>query len=599
MRSLFAWMALVVFSATALAQVGGKGKVSAELNVSALQPGQQAVVAVVLKLGPGLHAQSHTPLESYLIPYTVKLDTSAQLQALDPIYPAPMLKTYPMLGNLSVYEGEIVTYVPVQVKSDAQLGELKISGTVTYQVCNDRMCFAPQNSPWQVITKIVTAGQKIAPGNAELFKNFNPAVFAAMKQTSQPATMPAQPAVEQGGFNVLGLHIGEHSYFLAFIAALFIGVIFNIMPCVLPIVPLKAMGFYQVAQFNRAKSLLLGAIFSLGIVAAFGVLAVLVVGLRWLDWGKLFSYPAFSLTIVVVLLALALQTFGVFEVVLPQGVYRLTPTHETLLGNFLFGIFTAVLSTPCTFGMFLGLLIWASAQPSVIGVAVLMMTGVGMALPYLILSAFPAMAQRLPRAGPWADLVKQMMGFLLVATAVYFLRPALPTAWQGVNIFWVIFVVIAASGIFLIGRTLAITHRPVPIAIAILIALGIVTPALAITRKLTYVPIQWQPSSPQTLQQAEARNQIVLIDFTAVWCGNCQALEATVFTDKQVVHSLHDHNVLTLRADLSASDAPGWTLLRQLNPVGAIPLTVIYEDGKPRQLAGLYSRSDLLEIVGQ
>jgi thiol:disulfide interchange protein len=116
---------------------------------------------------------------------------------------------------------------------------------------------------------------------------------------------------------------------------------------------------------------------------------------------------------------------------------------------------------------------------------------------------------------------------------------------------------------------------------------------------LTYVPIQWQPSSPQTLQQAEARNQIVLIDFTAVWCGNCQALEATVFTDKQVVHSLHDHNVLTLRADLSASDAPGWTLLRQLNPVGAIPLTVIYEDGKPRQLAGLYSRSDLLEIVGQ
>ena len=87
--------------------------------------------------------------------------------------------------------------------------------------------------------------------------------------------------------------IGEKSYLPAFIAALLIGLIFNIMPCVLPIVPLKAMGFYQVAQQNRARSLLLGAIFSSGIVAEFGVLAIFVLTLRWLDWGKLYSYPAF------------------------------------------------------------------------------------------------------------------------------------------------------------------------------------------------------------------------------------------------------------------------------------------------------------------
>lgn len=588
-RISFLLLVLLLVVNTALAQKAGEGAVSAALNIEPLQAGQQAVVAVVLDVGMGLHAQSHTPLESYLIPLEVKTNANTAIDVSAPIYPVAKIVQYPMLGKLSVYVGRAIVYVPVQVKGDAKTGPVKISGTIRYQICNDRACFAPQDHAWEIQTNIVAAGQAIHPANTELFKDFNPAEITRTSVAAAPASSPE--------FNVLGMRIGSRSYLPAFLAAILIGVIFNVMPCVLPIVPLKAMGFYQVAQQNRLRSMLLGTVFSAGIVATFAVLAIFVLTLRWLDWGKLYSYPAFTLAIVVILIVLAVQTFGLFAVILPQGIYRHAPSHQTIIGNFLFGAFTAILSTPCTFGMFLGLLIWASAQASVVGVAVLMMAGVGMALPYWVLSAFPALARRLPRAGPWAELVKQMMAFLLIATAIYFGRSLLPENWRGVNFWWAIFAVVAASGLFLVVRTVSISRRPVAIAVAVIVALGIVVPALAITQRLTYVPIDWRPFTEGQLQTAVAANRPVVVDFTATWCGNCQALEATVFIDPEIVKAVREKNVLALRADLTAADAPGWKLLRELNPVGAIPLTVVYENGKPTQLAGLYSRGDLLQAL--
>lgn len=590
-------LVLLYSAALVLAQPMGQGRVSASANFDAAQTGQQAAVAVVLDVGFGMHAQSHTPLAPNLIPLNVSVDPNSAVDFGSAIYPPAKIVFYPMLGKLSVYTGQVVVYVPIRIKPTAAIGDLKISGTISYQICNDSACFPPVNAPWGATIKTVPSGQAVQTSHQELFKDFDPRAFAAMGQTVT-ITQPIPQQASDVGVSIFGFHIAANSYWAIFAAALFIGIIFNMMPCVLPIVPLKAMGFYQVAQFNRAKSLLLGAVFSMGIVAAFAVLAILVVGLRWLDWGKLFSYSAFSVAIVIILLVLALQTFGVFEVVLPAGIYQVAPSHETLLGNFLFGILTAVLSTPCTFGMFAELLIWASAQPVVIGVAALMVAGVGMALPYLILAAFPAMAQRLPRAGPWAELVKQMMGFLLIATAVYFSRTFLPAGWRGANIWWAIFAVIVGSAIFLIVRTITITRKPAGIFLAVIIAVLIVAPAWAVTLRLTYAPIAWQPYSSAALADAQRNGQPVLIDFTATWCFNCQALEAHVLNSNDVVHTIRKDNILPLRADLTDVNAPGWQLLRQLNPIGAIPLTVIYLPHQPpKQLAGLYSQQDLLTLL--
>jgi thiol:disulfide interchange protein len=291
----------------------------------------------------------------------------------------------------------------------------------------------------------------------------------------------------------------------------------------------------------------------------------------------------------------------VFNVLLPTGVYNFTPRHDTYTGNFLFGILTAILSTPCTFGMFLGLLIWAVVQPAWIGTSLVMTVGLGMALPYFILSALPEIARKLPRSGPWNETIKQMMGFLLLASAVYFGRRFYASFITDSIFWWLMFAIIAAAGVFLVIKTLSITRRPVAIGIAAFVAALIIAPSLWATLRLTYVPIKWQPYTAEALADARAAGRPVLVKFTAAWCGNCQALEATVFVQDSVVQTVEANNVLMLKADLTDERAPGWSLLTTLNPVGAIPFTAIYlpQADEPLRLSGIYSTQDLLNALHQ
>jgi thiol:disulfide interchange protein DsbD len=589
---------LTLLCVASAARAQDRTSLRADLNVSALQPGQQAVLAVVVDVADGFHAQSRTPLDSAFIPFDVTVAPAAGLTIFDPIYPKGYVEEYPALGKLDIYSGRVIVYVPIQVKPDASVGQLKLTGTATFQICDDRQCFAPESPVFEISTQVVAAGTPVSPNAPALFAGFDPAVFASLLSGKAPAGNAPVTSIELFGRRI---DLGRDAYGIAFPFALLVGVLFNVMPCVLPIVPLKAMGFYQAAQQHRGRSLALGAVFSLGIIATFGALALLVVVFRVFAWGELFGNAWFAGAIVIILLLMALGTFGFFSVALPTGVYRFTPSHETYVGNFLFGILTAILSTPCTFGMFLGLLVWAAAQPAALGTALVMTVGLGMAVPYFILAAVPELARRFPRTGPWAEIIKQMMGFLLLATAIYFGRRFLPDSLHDSGFWWMLFAVVAASGVFLIIRTLQFTRRTGPIVAAVAVALLIVAPSLAVTLRLTYVPINWQKYSPEALAAARATGKPVLVKFTADWCGNCQAIEATVYVDDRTVATVRDTGVVMLKADLTRRDAIGWPLLKDLFPVGAIPFTAVYLPGeaKPHTLAGIYSTQDLLEVLGQ
>jgi thiol:disulfide interchange protein len=569
---LLALLMLLLSATTSLAQPKSHAKLSTSLNPAEVQQGQDAQIQIVVDIDEGLHAQSNKPLSDNLIPFEVKLDANDALTVGDAIFPEPEIHDYPALGKLRVYTGRVIVKVPINVKASTPPGPLKISGRAIYQICNDKMCFQPERPKFTIDATVIVPTAPVAASRVK----------------------PTAAATK-----IFGLDLTNDAYLLAFAGAFIVGIIFNVMPCVLPVVPLKAVGFYEVSQHNRAKSLALGATFSFGLIASFAVLGLLVVGLRVLNWGELFQQLWFRGAIIVILLAMAVSTFGVFTVNAPTAIYRWTPRHDTYVGNFLFGILTAALSTPCTFGMFVGILTWALTQPSWIGMSLITMVGVGMAFPYFLLSAVPEVARRLPRTGPWAELVKQMMAFLLLATAVYFARPFIDRLLSSDVFWWLLFAIVASAAIYLVVRTFQFARQLTPRLVAIAIALGLFVPALVTAQKLTYHPHNWVPFSEQAVAQARESGKPVLIEFTADWCGNCHYVEAFVLNNRKVVATLKDHQVVMIKADVTNGDEPAIPLLGELNPAGAIPLTAIYAPGKPEPvlLNGIYSTEDLQRAV--
>ena len=578
------------------------GELSAALNTTTLQPGQQAVIAVVFDVKEGFHAQSHTPSSTDYIPFEVKLDADPAITAYEPIYPKGEDHEYGQLGKLNAYTGKVIVYVPVDVKANITAGEIKLNGTVSYQACDNNVCYAPQKPRFTITTKIVAVGEASTLNQPELFKDFDPKTIAKRAPATQSNNVKTETPLSR--WTIFGHPIGGDSYVLAFGTAILIGIIFNVMPCVLPVLPLKAVGFYETSKHHRGKSILFGLMFSLGIIATFGVLALLVlpvttgIGGGATNWGQWFSKPWFVWPVVVVLIIMGLGMFGLFTFRLPMGVYSIEPKHDSYVGNFLFGILTAILSTPCVGPLFPGLLAWAAAQAAsggrFIGVGVVVMVGVGMALPYLILSATPELARKLPRTGPWSELVKQFMGFLLFGVAAYFAGQRLIS---GNGFLWIVFVVAVAGSLFLLVRTAQLMPRAIPIGVSFLIGLCLSGGTFAVARVLNRGT--WTPYTTTALDQARAEKRTVMVEFTAKWCANCQYVEATVFHDETVEAALTKRNVVLLRADLTTEDAPGWDLLRKLNPSGGIPLTALYspKQDAPALLASIYTKQTLIDTL--
>ena len=278
--------------------------------------------------------------------------------------------------------------------------------------------------------------------------------------------------------------------------------------------PLKAIGFYEVSQHRRGRTLLLGVFFSLGMIGIFALLAVLLLAGKALlgrqfSWGQQFSYPWFVWSMAVLLAVLGFGLLGAFSVRLPTSVYGLSFRHDTLTGNFLWGGLTAVLSTPCTAPLFPPLLGWALGQSLAVGMLSIVTVGVGMSLPYLILSAVPELARRFPRVGPGAELIKQMMGFLLLSTAAFLVGVRLlgePNQW------WLVLSVIGIACGFLIIKTTQIAKTRMAIVITAAIAIVLFASCTAEAVRLTRRGI-WTDYTPELLASAQANDRTVIIDF--------------------------------------------------------------------------------------
>ena len=393
------------------------------------------------------------------------------------------------------------------------------------------------------------------------------------------------------------------------------GIILNLMPCVLPVISLKIFGFIQQAGQSRQRILRSGLAFTAGIFAWFGALAVLLIVLkaagREVTWGGFqFTNAYFVLALSVVVLVFALNLFGVFEISLPQTAARgLVGATERKgdAGSFFQGVFATVLATPCT-APFLGTALgFAFAQSPMVILSMFIAIAAGMSAPYLLLSAQPAWLRFLPKPGPWMLHVKQFMGFLLLATLLFLLyvlgaQRGLEGAIWASCFLLIISIACWMKGAFIVpgasakARAIAVVTMSILLVVSGVYFIGEKFSSAKIATMDSQLAGDWQPFTPERLQNELGQGHAVFVDFTAAWCLTCKFNEKSVLESAAVRDAFQRRGVVKLKADWTNGDPVITKLLQQFGRPG-VPLYVLYpgKSEEPIVFPELLTKSIILD----
>jgi thiol:disulfide interchange protein DsbD len=390
--------------------------------------------------------------------------------------------------------------------------------------------------------------------------------------------------------------------------ALLAGFILNFMPCVLPVVSLKVLGFVEQSQESGRRVAFMGLSFAAGIFAVFLVLAALA-SFAGYNWGELFQKQSFLITMIGLVFAMSLSLFGVFQLPIPHFATNTTETSAQRSGyleSFYKGTLATFLATPCSGPLLGGAMAWTLRQPPTQIFTVFSCLGLGMAAPYVVMSFFPNTLHWLPRPGNWLIHFERLMGFALLATVIYLLTVLPEQMTVGV----LLFCFFLAIGFYIWGKMTTLsdsTRRRLIVRLTAVIVMVVggwvsldLVPSMARNVELVSEKSQqWQPYTDKKLLEAAMENRWVVVDFTAEWCPNCLLVEKTVLQNRTVVETFRKHDALLLRADLTMENPPAKRLLQKMGS-RSIPFLALFPPGenywKPYFLRDLYRVKDVLGV---
>lgn len=560
----------------------------------AAAPGEAVDLAVVLDIPERHHVNANPVGAETFIPTTLEpVDVPAGFTLSTPVYPEGEAYDADYGGpveTIRIYEDRAPLFVTLTVGSDVEPGEYPFVFQVRWQMCDDQICYMPESEQVTATLEVVDAGGETQATHADLF-----------------AEMPAAPAT--GGLNMalfgLDFTIDPTQLWLVLLLAVIGGFLLNLTPCVLPLIPIKIMGLAAHAGGSRLRTLWLGVVLSVGVVAFWLGLGVIISGVSgFTAANQLFQYPAFTITVGAIIGIMGLGMLGLFTARLPNWVYRINPSQDTVHGAFGFGVMIAVLSTPCTAPFMGAAAAWSTTQGPAVTLVTFATIGLGMALPYLILSAWPQLVERMPRTGAASELIKQVMGLLILAAAAYFLGTGLsgllvsPPDPPGNGYWWAVGLFIAAAGAWLAYRTLRVATTTPPRVIFAGIGAALILVAATIGFAFTDDgPIDWTYYTPERLERALADEKVVVMDFTAAWCLNCIALEQTQLRQRRVVEQLNSDDVVAIKVDLTGNNPVGNAKLAEVGR-SMIPLLIVYgPDGSIVFESDAYRAQQVLEAI--
>jgi len=429
------------------------------------------------------------------------------------------------------------------------------------------------------------------------------------KAMNVAASVGTAPLASVGGSTEsrVGESVGGSTW--AALAFAFIGgVLLNLMPCVFPVLGIKVMGFVRHAHGDERAMRMQGLVFCAGVVLSFLLLAGLMLLLRagglQLGWGFQLQSPVFVTLLAALFFVLALNLSGVFE----WGAFAQSMTSNvSARGRYadalLSGVLATAVATPCT-APFMGAAVgFTISQDSLHSLAVFATIGLGMGVPVLLLSYFPAALKRLPRPGPWMETFKQVLAFPLYATVAWLTWVLGAQAGNDAVLALLAGLVLVALGAWMQGRAANASGIWRSTLAAIFVAVGILV-AVPSSPNEREVPMAkdetWQDWSPEKVRTLVASGRPVFVDFTAAWCVTCQVNKRVALYNIQVAKAFAARDVVTLKADWTRQDPRITAALASLGR-NAVPVYAFYVPGEtePRLLPEVLTPSLVLDEINR
>ena len=563
------------------------------MNYSAGAVQKGSSVTITITIPENWHVNANVAADEFLKPSSIEI-AAMGIKFGEPKWPEP-IKEYSEALDLEnlVFKGEFQVVLPVD-SVEADYDTLTTNVTFHYQACDNSICLAPSK-------KTIKIGERGING-----------LGGSLKKNG------SEEALAQGdGGNA------DMSVLVLLLFAFLGGIILNLMPCVLPVLSLKLFSLIKQAGESRGRLLTLGGATTAGILASFWILAAVVAAVKAgggsAGWGMQFQSAGFIAFMTVILTAFAMSFFGVFEIWLPWSATTKMDAagrKQGIAGAFFTGALLVLLSTPCSapfLGTAMGFAFTASTP-----VLFLFFTaaGLGLALPYMLVSAFPAVLKVFPKPGAWMVRLQKAMGVLLLATVVWLLwivneQAGLP----GVGIFAAIAVASIACSVLLgkfapPGVPFVREAAGLSLSIVVLVSLWFAALApqydIAATEKFNARMQEqktedgWFRYSPALIEDFAKAKRTVFIDATADWCLTCKANEAAVLNRDDFRRAMDSLNVALVKADWTRETPEVNALLQSMGKSG-VPAYAIYPEGdasKQIVLPELLTTAAIVEKMG-
>ncbi|MHC4290472.1 MAG: protein-disulfide reductase DsbD family protein, partial [Planctomycetota bacterium] len=368
-----------------------------------------------------------------------------------------------------------------------------------------------------------------------------------------------------------------------FLLAILAGLSINIMPCVLPVIPLIIMRLVGQAKESGSRRVALGKL-STGVA---------------IDLNSIYRNPAAVITLFLFIVFFALVLLDILVITLPGSVSG----HQSgggFAGSIGMGFFAGILSTPCSGAIIGAVLVWAQTQHPAVSSTALVLMGVGMALPYALLVSVPKLLDYVPKPGTWMDIFKKTGGFLLLIIAAKFMLAGL-TKDHMLNV--VLYGVIFSFCVWMWGTWVSFSTPKSKKRLVRGVAL-----VIAVTAGLWLLPapeapqMDWQQYEPAVVQAALENDQPVLIKFTADWCTNCKIVDKNVYQDPATAAFLAQKGFVAIKADTTQKTYQATVDYNTIfKGAGSVPNTVLLNPDKKTitNIRGIFTPEDLKQKINE